>query len=51
MATCKEWMKKRYLEKFWKKKKRKTSKFWLQEVTTGMKEKGINDMEWVDREE
>jgi hypothetical protein len=24
---------------------------WMQEVTTGMREKGINNMEWVDREE
>ena len=24
---------------------------WMQEVTTGMKEKGINNMELVDREE
>jgi len=23
----------------------------LQEVTTGMREKGINKMEWIDREE
>ena len=32
-----------------KKNKRKTSKF--VEVTTGMREKGINNMEWIDREE
>ena len=24
---------------------------WLLEVTTGMREKGINNMEWVDRED
>ena len=24
---------------------------WMQEVTTGRREKGINNMEWVDREE
>ena len=24
---------------------------WMKEVTTGMREKGINNMEWVDREE
>ena len=24
---------------------------WIQEVTTGMREKGINNMEWVNREE
>ena len=23
----------------------------MQEVTTGLKEKGINNMEWIDREE
>ena len=32
----------------WKKKKRKTSKF---VDATGMREKGINNMEWIDREE
>ena len=39
-----------YNFKFWKKKKRKTSKE-VQEVTKGMREKGINNMECVDREE
>ena len=24
---------------------------WMQEVTTGIREKGINNMEWIDREE
>ena len=24
---------------------------WMQEVTTGMREKGINNVEWIDREE
>ena len=24
---------------------------WIQEVTTGMREKGINNMEWIGREE
>ena len=24
---------------------------WMQEVTTGMREGGIGDLEWVDREE
>ena len=24
---------------------------WMQEVTSGMREKGINNMKWVDREE
>ena len=23
---------------------------WMQEVTTGMRERGIDDLEWVDRE-
>ena len=43
-------MKEGCLEKFgmvstWKKKKGKTSKFWMQEVTTEMGENGINIME------
>ena len=24
---------------------------WMQEVTTGIREKGINNMEWIEREE
>ena len=24
---------------------------WIQEVKTGMREKGINNMEWIDKEE
>jgi hypothetical protein len=24
---------------------------WMQEVTTGMREKGINKLEWIDTEE
>jgi len=32
-----------------KKKKRKTSKF--VKLTAGMREKGINNMEWIGREE
>jgi hypothetical protein len=24
---------------------------WIQEVTTGIREKGINNMEWIDRQE
>ena len=24
--------------------------FWIQEVTTGMRERGIGDLKWVDRE-
>ena len=34
-----------------KKKKRKTSNSWKQEITTGMREKGINSMEWIQRDE
>ena len=34
-----------------KKKKRKPSKSWMQEISTGMIEKGIKNMKWVDREE
>jgi hypothetical protein len=30
---------------------RKPRNSMLQEVTTGMREKGINKMEWIDREE
>jgi len=46
MVTCQEWTKKDYLNKFWnsvhlEKEKRKTSKFVDQEVTLGMREKGI----------
>ena len=49
-------MKKIYLKKvwnvsIWKTKKRKTSKFMMQEVTTGMRDKRLNNMEWIDREE
>ena len=35
----------------WKKKKRKTTKFVNARSTTGMREKGINNMEWMDRKE
>ena len=31
----------------WEKEKKRK----MQEVTTGIKEKGINNMEWIDREE
>ena len=33
-----------------KKKKGKTRNSCMQEATTGMREKGINSMEWIDRE-
>ena len=33
------------------KMKRNTSILWMQEIRNGMKEKGINDIEWIDREE
>ena len=34
-----------------KKKEGKPHNSWVQEVTTGMREKEINIMEWIDREE
>ena len=45
-------MKKGYLKNIemfstWEKEKKRK----MQEVTTGIKEKGINNMEWIDREE
>ena len=46
MVTC--------LEKFWNDAKRRNGRpriSWMHEVTTGMTEKGINNMEWIDREE
>ena len=58
MATCKQWVKKGYLEKIceWsplgrtRKRKGRPRNSQMQEFTTGMREKEIN-MEWVDREE
>ena len=47
----------RLLEKFWngvhleEEKKGRPRNSWMQEVTTGMREKGIKNMEWIDREE
>ena len=32
-------------------RKGRTRNSWLKEVTTGMRQKGINNMEWVDRGE
>ena len=64
MAMWKEWMKKGYLEKFWngvhleeteneeeEEEKGRPRNSCLQEVTTGMREKGINNMEWINRQE
>ena len=33
-----------------KKKKRRPQNSWMQEVITGMSDKGNNSMEWIDRE-
>ena len=33
-----------------RRRKGRPRKFWMQEVTTGMREGGIGDFEWVDRE-
>ena len=49
-------MKKFYLKKkiemvsAWKKKGRPRN-LWMQEVKTGLREKGIDNMEWVDKKE
>ena len=56
MATCKEWKKEGSLEKFWngvqlEEEKKEDHTSWMQEVTSGMREKEINNLEWVDREE
>ena len=53
---CEKLMKKGYLKKYnknglvsiWKKKKSPRNSR-MQEVTTGMREIGINNMEWIDR--
>ena len=39
-------------EKFWngRRRKGKSRNSWMQEVTTGMRERGINNLEWVNRE-
>jgi hypothetical protein len=34
-----------------RRRKGKSRNSWIQEVTTGMREKGINNMEWIDRED
>ena len=33
-----------------KQRKGRTRKSWMQEITTGMREMGINNLEWVDGE-
>ena len=48
-------MKKGNLEKFWNRRRRRRKErpqsSWVKEVTTRMREKGINNVEWIDREE
>ena len=48
---CKEWMKKDSLEKFWNDVQLEEENSWMQEVTIGIREKGINYLECIDREE
>ena len=56
MTTCKEIMKKGLPLKIFewsppgRRQKRRLRNSQTQEVTTGMREKGINNMEWIDRE-
>ena len=38
------------MESTWEKKSSKTSKFMMQEVRAGIREKGINRMAWIDSE-
>ena len=54
MVTCEKWIKKSYLETFWNGNhvdEEETEDPWIQEVTTGMREKGIDSIEWIDKEE
>ena len=44
-----ELMKKSYLKKFWNRRRREESS--MQEITTEMRENGINNKKWIDREE
>ena len=49
-------MKKGYFEQFLeqcppRRRNERSRNSWMQEVTTGIGEKGITNMEWVDREE
>ena len=46
-----EWCPPGRIKKKKKKKKGKTSNLWIQEVTTGMGEKGITSVEWIDRKD
>ena len=55
LLLCKEWMKKDCLKQFleWfqpgrRRRKRRPRNSCMQEITTGMREKGINNMEWID---
>ena len=34
-----------------RRRKEKPINLWMQEVITGMREKGINSMKWIDRED
>ena len=63
MGTCEEWMKKVYIEKCLNgvhleeeeeeetERKERLQNSWIQEVTSGIREIGIDSMEWIDREE
>ena len=48
MATSKEWMEKGYLQNIWNDVHLEEEG---KEVTTGLTEKGIDNKEWIDREE
>jgi hypothetical protein len=56
MATCKGWTMKGSIERVleWcplgRRRKGRPRNSWMQEVTTGMRERKIGDLEWVDRE-
>ena len=53
MSTFKGWMKKGSLKKLCppgRRRKGRPRNLWMQKVTTRMREKGINNLEWVDRE-
>ena len=55
MATCKGWMKKGSLGKLWNdvhledEKMVRSRNSWMLEVRTGMREREIDDLEWVDK--
>ena len=53
MATCKGWTKKGSLEEFYNGaylEDEEREDLGMQEVTTGMRLRGIGELEWVDRE-